>query len=204
MNDILALSGVAQGKLIRDGAISSKELVGLHLERIGQVNPQLNAVIEVLSEQACEGSRAADERRSRGALLGPLDGVPFSIKDSIEVAGTSCSAGTLGFRDAPRSERDATLVARLREAGAVPIARTNLPDLLFAFESDNLIYGRTNNPYDETRSSGGSSGGEAALIAAGGSPLGLGSDAAGSVRLPAHFCGIASIKPTSGRLARTG
>jgi amidase len=95
-------------------------------------------------------------------------------------------------------------VARLRGAGAIPIARTNLPDLLFAFESDNLIRGRTNNPYDFSRTSGGSSGGEAALIAACGSPFGLGSDAAGSVRLPAHFCGIASIKPTSGRLPRTG
>lgn len=143
-------------------------------------------------------------RRAGGALLGPLDGVPFSIKDSIEVAGTSCSAGTLGFRNAPRSTHDSTLVARLRAAGGIPIARTNLPDLLFAFESDNLIYGRTNNPYDGSRSSGGSSGGEAALIAACGSPFGLGSDAAGSVRLPAHFCGIAAIKPTSGRLARTG
>lgn len=204
MNDILTLSGVDQGRLIRDGAISSKELAGLHLDRIREINPRLNAVIEVLGEQACEGARAADERRARGALLGPLDGVPFSIKDSIEVAGTSCSAGTLGFRNAAPSHRDATLVARLRGAGAVPIARTNLPDLLFAFESDNLIYGRTNNPYDETCSSGGSSGGEAALIAACGSAFGLGSDAAGSVRLPAHFCGIASMKPTSGRLARTG
>ena len=115
-----------------------------------------------------------------------------------------CTAGTLGLKSAPASTRDATLVARLRAAGAIPIARTNLPDLLFAFESDNLIYGRTNNPYDLSRTSGGSSGGEAALIAACGSPFGLGSDAAGSVRLPAHFCGIAGIKPTSGRLPRTG
>jgi amidase len=110
----------------------------------------------------------------------------------------------LGYRNNPPSERDAVLVARLRAAGAIPIARTNLPDLLFAFETDNLIFGRTNNPYDLSRSSGGSSGGEAALIAACGSPFGLGSDAAGSVRVPAHYCGIASIKPTSGRLDRTG
>ena len=204
MNEILSLSGAAHGRLIRDGAISSTELVALHLERIEKINPRLNAVVEVLADQAREGACAADLRRARGALLGPLDGVPFSIKDSIEVAGTSCSAGTLGFRNAPPSPRDAALVARLRAAGAIPMARTNLPDLLFAFESDNLIYGRTNNPYDDTRTSGGSSGGEAALIAACGSPFGLGSDAAGSVRLPAHFCGIASIKPTSGRLARTG
>jgi amidase len=102
------------------------------------------------------------------------------------------------------STADATLVARLRQAGAIPIAKTNLPDLLFAFESDNLLFGRTNNPYDLTRTSGGSSGGEAALIAACGSPMGLGSDCAGSVRLPAAFCGIAGMKPTSGRLPRTG
>lgn len=190
MSEILALSGVAQAALIRDHKISSKELFDLHLARIAEINPALNAVIEVLPRT---------EPRP-----GPLNGVPFSIKDSIEVEGTVCSAGTLGYRYAPKSTRDATLVARLRAAGAVPIARTNLPDLLFAFESDNFIFGRTNNPYDPSRTSGGSSGGEAALIAACGSPFGLGSDAAGSVRLPAHYCGIASIKPTSGRLARTG
>jgi len=204
MNPILVLSGTAQARLIREGALSSMELVEAHLERIVEVNPRLNAVVEVLEDQARGGARSADARRAGGRLLGPLDGVPFSIKDSIEVAGTSCSAGTIGLRHASPSRRDATLVARLRAAGAIPIARTNLPDLLFAFESDNLIYGRTNNPYDESRSSGGSSGGEAALIAACGSPFGLGSDAAGSVRLPAHFCGIAALKPTSGRLPRTG
>jgi amidase len=204
MNEVLSCSGVKQARLIRQGELSSTELVEAHLERIAEVNPRLNTVVEVLADQARGGARAADERRARGALLGPFDGVPFSIKDSIEVAGTSCSAGTLGLRNAPRSANDATLVSRLRAAGAIPIARTNLPDLLFAFESDNLIYGCTNNPYDESRTSGGSSGGEAALIAACGSPFGLGSDAAGSVRLPAHFCGIAAIKPTSGRLARTG
>jgi amidase len=190
MNDILALSGVAQAALIRDRKISPEELFQLHLEQIAEVNPAINAVVEVLP---------FSEPRP-----GPFCGVPFSIKDSIEVAGTVCSAGTLGYRNAPKSTRDATLVARLRGAGAVPVARTNLPDLLFAFESDNLLFGRTNNPYHLSRTSGGSSGGEAALIASCGSPFGLGSDAAGSVRLPAHYCGIASLKPTSGRLARTG
>src|SRR4029077_189571 len=126
------------------------------------------------------------------------------IKDSIEVAGRVCTAGTMGRAAASPPTEDATLVARLKGAGAIPIARTNLPDMLFAFESDNLLFGATNNPYDVTRTSGGSSGGEAALIAACGSPLGLGSDAAGSVRLPASYCGITSIKPTSGRLPRTG
>lgn len=187
MNEILALSGVAQAALIRDKKISPKELFDLHL---AEINPDLNAVVEILPFTEPQP--------------GPLRGVPFSIKDSIEVEGTVCSAGTLGYRNAPKSTRDATLVARLRAAGAIPVARTNTPDLLFAFESDNLMFGRTNNPYDYSRTSGGSSGGEAALIASCGSPFGLGSDAAGSVRLPAHYCGIASIKPTSGRLARTG
>jgi amidase len=190
MNEILALSGVAQAALIRKRKISPEELFRLHLEQIAEVNPGINAVVEVLP---------FSEPKE-----GPLRGVPFSIKDSIEVEGTVCSAGTLGYQNAPKSKRDATLVARLRAAGAIPVARTNLPDLLFAFESDNLIFGRTNNPYDYSRTSGGSSGGEAALIASCGSPFGLGSDAAGSVRLPAHYCGIASLKPTSGRLARTG
>ncbi|MBZ5725978.1 MAG: amidase [Acidobacteriia bacterium] len=204
MTDLLSLSGVAQGRLIREGAISSVELVHAHLARIDEVNPALNAVVEVLREPALRAAELADRRRREGTPLGPFDGVPFSVKDSIEVAGAVVTAGTLGRRHAPPAGRDATLVARLRTAGAIPIARTNLPDLLFAFESDNLIHGRTNNPYDVSRTAGGSSGGEAALIAACGSPFGLGSDAAGSVRLPAHFCGIASIKPTSGRLPRTG
>ena len=190
MNEILALSGVRQAALIRSRTISPEEVFRLHLERIAEVNPKINAVVELLPRSA--------------PRPGPLSGVPFSIKDSIEVEGTICSAGTLGYRNAPKSARDATLVARLRAAGAVPIARTNLPDLLFAFETDNLLFGRTNNPYDHSRTCGGSSGGEAALIASCGSPFGLGSDAAGSVRLPAHYCGIASLKPTSGRLPRAG
>jgi amidase len=200
----VALSGIAQGRMIRDGTITSAALVEAHLARIEEVNPALNAVAELLTGSARQAARESDARRAAGALLSPIDGVPFSIKDSIQVAGTVCTAGTVGLRHAPPSARDATLVARLRAAGAIPLARTNLPDLLFAFESDNLLRGRTNNPYDLTRTPGGSSGGEAALIAACGSPFGLGSDAAGSVRLPAHFCGIAALKPTYGRLARTG
>lgn len=204
MNEILALSGTQQAQLIRNGVISSTELVEAHIARIEEINPELNAVVEVLRAPALHAAKVVDRRKAAGEALKHFEGVPFSIKDSIEVEGTVCSAGTLGFRNRERSTEDATLVARLRAAGAIPLARTNLPDLLFAFESDNLIFGRTNNPFDVTRSSGGSSGGEAALIAACGSPFGLGSDAAGSVRLPAHYCGIASLKPTSGRLSRAG
>src|SRR5271169_3122738 len=204
MTDVCSLSGTAQARLIRSGEVSATELVEAHLRRIEKVNPCLNAVAEVLEETARQSAARVDRERAQGNPLPALAGIPFSIKDSLEVEGTVCTAGTLGRKSAAPSIQDATVVARLRAAGAIPIARTNLPDLLFAFESDNLIRGRTNNPYDFSRTSGGSSGGEAALIAACGSPFGLGSDAAGSVRLPAHFCGIASIKPTSGRLPRTG
>jgi amidase len=200
MNELLRLSATRQAQLIREGEISSVELVEGHLRWIASVNPRINAAIDVLAESALVAARRADESTARG----PLHGVPFSIKDSLELAGYVCTAGTFGRRNAQPAGEDAVLISRLRAAGAIPIARTNLPDLLFAFESDNLLYGATSNPYDASRTSGGSSGGEAALIASCGSPLGLGSDAAGSVRLPAAFCGIAGIKPTSGRLDRTG
>jgi amidase len=202
--ELLRISGTRQAALIRDRQVSSLELVRAHLDRICEVNPRINAAVEVLAETAQADARAADGMLARGEATGPLHGVPFSIKDSIEVAGTRSTAGTLGRREALRSTEDAAVVARLRHGGAIPIAKTNLPDLLFAFESDNLLFGRTNNPYNLARTAGGSSGGEAALIAAGGSPMGLGSDCAGSVRVPAAFCGITSLKPTSGRLPRTG
>src|SRR4051794_10051986 len=157
MNELLRLSATRQARLIRDREITSLELVEAHLTRIAEVNAQINAVIEVFHDQALDAARAAD----RMPTSGPLHGVPFSVKDSLEIAGAQCTAGTVGRRNAPPSDRDATLVARLRDAGGIPIARTNLPDLLFAFESDNLLYGATRNPYDWSRSSGGSSGGEA-------------------------------------------
>ena len=200
MNEITTYSATQQARLIRERRVSSRELVAAHLERIAAINPKINAAVEVLAESATAAAAAADS----GEPGGPLHGVPFSIKDSIELAGTRVTAGTLGRKDAPPSTEDATLVRRLRRAGGIPIAKTNLPDLLFAFESDNLIFGATRNPYDTARTPGGSSGGEAALLAACGSPVGLGSDCAGSVRLPAAFCGCAAIKPTSGRLPRTG
>jgi amidase len=189
---------------IQAGEISSLELVRAHIEQMESVNPSVNAVVELLAEPALAAARQADQHQQSGQPCGPLHGVPFSIKDSIDVAGFRTTAGTLAYKSAEPAKHDATLVRRLRAAGGIPIAKTNLPDLLFAYESDNLIFGRTNNPYDLSRTPGGSSGGESALIAAGGSPLGLGSDAAGSVRVPAAFCGITSIKPTSGRLPRTG
>jgi len=191
-------------EMIRSRQISPVELMKAQIAQIQQINPSLNSVVALLDVEAMDQARTAELRIASGLPCGPLHGVPFSIKDSIDIAGLKTTAGTLGRRRATPAEQDATLVSRLRQAGGIPVAKTNLPDLLFSFETDNLIYGRTNNPYDLTRTPGGSSGGESALIAACGSPLGLGSDAAGSVRLPAAFCGIAGIKPTSGRLPRTG
>ena len=204
MDSVLTLSATQEARLIRERKISAEELINAHLRQIERINPTLNAVTELLADHARDEARGVDRALARGESVGLLGGVPFSIKDSIEVAGTVCTAATTGRAYAAPSTRDAELVARLRRAGAIPIAKTNLPDLLFAFESDNLLFGRTNNPYDPSRTSGGSSGGEAALIAACGSPMGLGSDCAGSVRLPAAFCGIAALKPTSGRLCRIG
>ena len=140
---------------------------------------------------------------SNGEELGALHGVPLSIKSSMEVAGLRWEAGTK-LRAGIVAERDAPLVARLRQAGAIILGVTNAPELLMAWETDNLLYGRTNNPWDVTRTPGGSSGGEAAAIAAGMSAGGVGSDGGGSIREPAHFCGICGLKPTPGRIPATG
>jgi amidase len=190
--------------MVASRQISPTELITAHLHQIDRINPTLNAVVDLLTDQSLAQAKAAEQHLAAGLPRGPLHGVPFSVKDSIDIAGRKTTAGTLGRQNAAPATQNATLVDRLCQAGAIPIAKTNLPDLLFSFETHNLIYGRTNNPYDPTRTPGGSSGGESALMAACGSPLGLGSDAAGSVRVPAAFCGIASIKPTSGRLPRTG
>lgn len=200
---IIYSSAASLARLIREREVSATEVMRACLDRIEQVHPVINAVVELRAEEALREAASIDARLAQGEDMGPLAGVPLSVKDSIEVVGTRCTAGTLG-RAAAMSTRDATLVGRLKSAGAIVVAKTNLPDLLFAFESDNLLFGKTSNPYHPGRTSGGSSGGEAALLATGGSAIGLGSDAAGSVRLPSHFCGTAGIKPTLGRLSRTG
>src|SRR5436190_17288374 len=144
MNQVLALSATSMSQLIRERSISATELVRAHLEHIARVNPRINAAVEVFSERAIEQAATADRRIAAGEGRS-LEGVPFSVKDSIEIEGAVCTAGTIGRQHAPPATRDATLVARLRGAGAIPIARTNLPDLLFSFESDNLLFGRTNH-----------------------------------------------------------
>src|SRR5215212_8286442 len=203
MDEIIYSSASELARAIRRGEVSSIEVVEAHLARIEEVNPKLNAVVHLTADAARQRAREADEARARGEEWGPLHGVPVTIKDAFETEGIVSAGGTSG-RAAYVPERDAAGVTRLKAAGAVVLGKTNVPEISLAFESDNLVYGRTHNPYDLTRTPGSSSGGEGAAIASGMSPLGLGSDAGGSIRVPAHFCGIAGIKPTSGRTARTG
>jgi len=201
--ELIFASATEQAKAIREKRISSEELVRACLERIAEVNPKLNAVVQLPAATALAQAREADKALAHGEIRGPLHGVPFTLKDAIETKAVISTGGTLGRASYVPNE-DATVVKRMREAGGVLLGKTNCPEFGWAWESDNLIYGRTNNPYDLSLSPGGSSGGESAIISAGGSPLGLGSDAGGSVRFPAHCTGITAIKPTSGRVPRTG
>lgn len=188
---------------VHAGVISVEEVVRAHIDRVRAVNRELNAVVLLDEEGALRAAKDADRRRARGEYLGPLGGVPFTVKDSVDAAGLRRTAGMVTWRE-QIAERDASVVARLRAAGAILLGKTNLPALSEGFETDNLLFGRTNHPADPTRTPGGSSGGEGAIIAAGGSPLGIGADASGSVRVPAHFCGLAALKPTSGRTPTDG
>jgi fatty acid amide hydrolase len=188
---------------IAAGTISAREAVDAYIRTIEEVNPALNAMVVPLFDQARKDASAVDEKRRRGEPLGRLAGLPFTVKESFDVAGTPTTLGLPKYAR-HRAMHDAYPVSRLRQAGAILLGKTNVSQLLLANESANPVYGRTRNPWDTERSPGGSSGGEAALIAAGGSPLGLGSDIGGSVRLPAHSCGVHAIKPTSQRLAAVG
>jgi len=188
---------------IRTRKISSVELVQAHINRIESVNPKLNAVVQFLPEQALEQAEQADKAISRGRSLGVLQGIPMTIKDSLDTARVITTAGTMGRKNYV-PEKDATVVSRLKNAGAILLGKTNTPELTLQLETHNLIYGRTNNPYDESVIPGGSSGGASAIIASGGSPFDIGTDYGGSIRQPSHFCGIAGIKPTHGRVPRTG
>lgn len=203
MDDLVFLSASEMAEGIRRKRFSSLELVEAHLARIEQLNPQLNALITIDGEGMRRQAKAAETAVGRGEQLGPLHGVPITIKSSIDVAGLRCEAGSR-LRAGYVPQTDAPVVARLRAAGAVLVGNTNVPELLMAYETENLLYGRTNNPWDLGRTPGGSSGGEAAAIAAGCSAAGLGSDGGGSIRVPAHFSGICGLKPTPGRIPATG
>lgn len=203
MAELNFLSACEMARRIRRRETSPIELVNEHLARIENLNPRLNAFIKVDAESARKQGRACEEKLKSKATFGPLHGVPISIKSSIEVAGMPYEAGTR-LREGIIGQQDAPLVRRLRAAGAIILGVTNTPELLMAWETDNLLYGRTNNPWDLSRTAGGSSGGEAAAIAAGLSAGGVGSDGGGSIRVPAHFCGICGLKPTPGRIPATG
>jgi amidase len=201
-DELWAGSASRLAAMIRDREVSSEEVVEACLARIAVVNPSINAVV-ALADDAVARARDADIRLGRGEEPGPLHGVPFTAKDSLDTAGLVTTAGTVGWRDR-LPERDATVVARLRTAGAILLGKTNTPEFTWSDETDNDVYGRTSNPYDLERTPGGSSGGPAAIVAAGGAPFDIGSDTGDSIRQPAHVCGIAGIKPTSGRVPRTG
>ncbi len=203
MNDLTGLPAAQMAELIRNKTISPVELVEAHLERIRRLNPKLNAFIHVDAEGARGQARAAEEGIASGAPGGLLRGVPISIKSAIEVRGFPWECGSK-LRAGLVGETDAPLVERLKRAGAIVLGNTNAPELLMAWETDNLLYGRTNNPWDLERTAGGSSGGESAAIAAGLSAGGVGSDGGGSIRVPAHFTGICGLKPTPGRVPATG
>ena len=188
---------------IRARELSPVEVLRAHLERIEQFNPKLNAIIEVRADSALREARAAENAIANGEEIGPLHGIPISIKSAIAVAGLKQECGSrtrLGLV----ANQDAVLVQRLKKAGAIIVGTTNVPEMLMAYETGNPLYGRTKSPWDQERTPGGSSGGEAAAIAAGLCCGGIGSDGGGSIRVPAHFSGICGLKPTPGRIPATG
>lgn len=198
---IVDLSATELVGAARAGLLSPLEAVEAYIGRIAAVNPAINAVAH--ERFAAARAEAAALAETRPEERGPLFGLPVTIKDAFDVAGMPCCCG-LTSRAEHVAERDAAAVARLRAAGAIVIATTITPDNCWAQETHSPLFGRTNNPWDLGRTPGGSTGGEAALIAAGGSPLGLGSDIAGSIRLPAAFCGVVGLRPTSGSLPEGG
>jgi Asp-tRNA(Asn)/Glu-tRNA(Gln) amidotransferase A subunit family amidase len=210
MNDLNFLSAVEMAAQIRARTVSPVELVAAHLDRIAELNcgreSKLNAFVHVDVDAARAQAKIAEAAvgsDKHADSFGPLHGVPISVKSSVDVTGWSCECGSR-LRKGYVPSQDATLVARLRSAGAILLGNTNVPEFLMAYETDNALYGRTNSPWDWERTPGGSSGGEAAAIAAGCSAGGVGSDGGGSIRVPAHFSGICGLKPTPGRVPSTG
>ena len=200
---IIYSSATALAGAIKRKEISSEEITRKYLDRIEEVNPTINAVIRLLPNQALEAAIQADKALAAGNAAGPLHGVPMTIKDSFDTRGVVTTAGTLG-RAAYVPAEDATVVRRLREAGAILLGKTNTPELTLAGDTYNLLFGQTNNPYRPDHSPGGSSGGAAAIVSAGGAAFDVGTDTGGSIRNPAHSCGLCGLKPTSGRVSRAG
>lgn len=197
------LTLVEMASQIRSRKLSPVELMEAHLRQIEQRNPQVNAFVTVFAEQARGEALSAQEQLDQGGEVGPLHGVPLTVKDSFDISGFPTTCGSRFFSKLP-ARLDATAVRRLRQAGAIVLGKTNTPEFLASYETDNYITGRTNNPWDLGRTPGGSSGGESAAIAAFMSAGGIGSDGGGSIRVPAHFTGIAGLKPTPGRVSAAG
>ena len=189
--------------MLRDREISSTELTSLFYERIRQVNSRLNAVVTLCEERALKEASAADQRLSARGAIRPLEGLPVTIKDCISTEGVRSTDG-MKILEHNVPERDAPTVARYRAAGAVIIGKTNIPEMAMDYDCDNPVFGATNNPWNLARVPGGSSGGEAAALAAGLCPLGLGSDYGGSIRVPSHFSGVVGLKPTWGTIPGSG
>ena len=203
MGALTSASATSLAGLIAGHRVTAREAVEAHLCRVEAVNGRVNAVVQLDAERALAGADAADAAVARGEPLGPLHGVPFTVKDTIAAAGIEMTMGA-PERAGVVPPADATAVARVRGAGGILLAKTNCPVYGGGIETENPVHGRTSNPHDLSRTPGGSSGGEAAIVAAQGSPCGLGTDSGASVRLPAHFCGLASIKPSAGRVPLTG
>lgn len=201
--DPLYTSATRLAAMIRDKEISALELAKAYIAQIERVNPKLNAVVFPCFERALQEAALADTVLAAGKSFGPLHGVPCTIKDSHDTNGVRSTGGTLGRKNFIPSS-DATYVDRVRSAGAIVLGKTNTPELTLSGQTTNLIYGKTHNPYKIGYQPGGSTGGGAAIVAAGGSPFDIGTDFGGSIRGPAHFCGIAGLKPQFGRVPRTG
>lgn len=202
METICSASATQLQQAIHSRELSAQEVVAAFLARIESINPQLNAVTAV-ADDALEQARRADERQARGEDLGHLHGLPFTVKDTFATSGLQ-SPLDRRIRNQPVARTDAAVVARMKQAGAILLAKTNCPPSGSGADTENAVIGQTRNPHIAGRSPGGSSGGEASLIAAGGSPLGLGTDTGGGMRVPAAFCGITAIKPTQGRVPNSG
>lgn len=204
MSDVLwQKSAMELAELIRSKQASSREVVDAHLDRIEAVNSNLNAVVVVLADEARDAADKADAAVAAGAELGALHGVPMTVKENLDLVGTPTTSGMLAFAEAMPT-LDAPVVERMRAAGAIPIGRTNMPEMGLRISTDNPLRGLTRNPWHPDFTAGGSSGGEGSAIAAGMSPIGIGNDIGGSLRNPAFCCGIASIKPTHGRVPMGG
>ncbi len=199
--ELWQMSAAEQAQAIRAATVSSASVVRSHLDRIKSINPRINAVVRTLEDEAMRAADAADSRVANGEAVGPLHGVPVTIKENIDVAGTATTHGVTAHRDL-KSSRDAPVVAHLKRAGAIPIGRTNLPDYGLRWHTDNDLYGATLNPWDRETTPGGSSGGDAVAVATGMTPLGIGNDMGGSIRYPAYCCGVTGIRPSLGRVSR--